>query len=189
MTEPTLRQKKSDRTRAAILDAARALFAERGYEATTVRDIAAAAAIDPAMVIRYFGSKDELFARAAPIDLALPPLTGVPAHAIGEALMRRFIEVWETGPSARGMVALMRTAATSESAVEKAHAVFGRQVLPAVAAIGDPRDAPRRAGLVASQLLGLAFTRYVLALPPVVALSSEELVAAVAPTIQRYITG
>ena len=67
---------KSDRTRAHILEAARLLFAEHGYEGASIRDVAARASIDPAMVIRYFHSKDELFARAAVVDLQLPALSG-----------------------------------------------------------------------------------------------------------------
>src|SRR4051812_7837944 len=89
-TTPAAPPRKSDRTRSAILDAARRQFAERGYDATTVRDIAAEADIDPALVIRYFGSKDDLFVLAAHLELKLPPLDQVPRAAIGEALVRRF---------------------------------------------------------------------------------------------------
>ena len=77
------RLKKSDRTRAAIIDAARRLFAEAGYDRTSIRDIAAVAGADPALVIRYFGSKDQLFAQAAEITLRLPDLSAVPAAEIG----------------------------------------------------------------------------------------------------------
>ena len=91
--------RKSERTRATILKAAQALFAELGYERTTVRDIAARAAIDPAMVVRYFGSKDALFARATAIDLKLPDLTKITPAQFGDRLIRHFLEVWE-GPRA-----------------------------------------------------------------------------------------
>ena len=75
---------KSERTRAAILKAAQELFAEFGYDRTTVRDVAARAAIDAAMVMRYFGSKDELFARATVVDLKLPDLSKITPPQFGE---------------------------------------------------------------------------------------------------------
>src|SRR5687768_10823778 len=95
--------KKSDRTRAAILEAARTLFAERGYESTTVREIASAANADPALVIRYFGSKEELFVRATEFELRLPDVAALKAGNEGEALVRHFFEIWEKGPSATSM--------------------------------------------------------------------------------------
>ncbi|WP_246678394.1 MULTISPECIES: hypothetical protein [unclassified Mesorhizobium] len=67
--------------------------------------------------------------------------------------------------------------------------VFATQVRPVAAPFGDPSDAGRRAGLVASQLLGLATCRYLLRLPPVVALSHEEIIRDVGPVLQRYATG
>ena len=75
MTDRPAKTAKSQRTKAAILKAAQQLFADQGYERATVRDIAARAAIDPAMVIRYFGSKEGLFAQATAFDLKLPDLT------------------------------------------------------------------------------------------------------------------
>ena len=101
MTDSTEKPAKSDRTRAAILAAAQELFAEQGYERTTVRDIAARAAIDPAMVIRYFGSKDGLFARAASSTCALPDLGSVERASWG----RRWC-----GTSSRSGKARRRTA-------------------------------------------------------------------------------
>src|ERR1044072_4094864 len=84
---------KSGRTRTAILEVAREQFGKLGFERTTVRDIAAGAAIDPAMVMRYFGSKDELFARATEIDLHLPDLAKVLPHQFGDTLIRHFLDV------------------------------------------------------------------------------------------------
>jgi AcrR family transcriptional regulator len=97
--------RKSDRTRAAILNAAQKLFAEHGHERTTVRDIAAKASVDPALVIRYFGSKDELFVRAAAFDLKVPDLDKIKRLQIGETLMRRFLEL---GEGFTGMTVLLR---------------------------------------------------------------------------------
>lgn len=178
--------KKSDRTRAAILVAARQLFAKQGYERTTVRDVAERAHIDPAMVIRYFGSKDGLFARAASIDLELPSPEAVDPNDIGQRLIEHFLEIWEGAGSKQGMAVLLRSAASNSFAAGKMREAFLAQVMPFIAAVGDRASAPRRAGLVSSQLLGLAVCRYVLRLPPVVALSRQEIIAALGPTLQRY---
>lgn len=178
--------KKSDRTRAAILVAARQLFAKQGYERTTVRDVAERARIDPAMVIRYFGSKDGLFARAASIDLELPSPEALDPNDIGRSLTEHFLEIWEGDRSKQGMAVLLRSAASNTFAAGKMREAFLGQVMPFIAAVGDRASAPRRAGLVSSQLLGLAVCRYVLKLPPVVALTREEIIAALGPTLQRY---
>jgi len=187
--ETSRKPSKSDRTRADILAAAQELFASLGYESTTIRDIAAKASIDPAMVIRYFGSKDELFARAASIKLRLPSVTAVGRDKIGEALARHFLDIWEGAESAKGMAIMLRSATSNEFAAEKMREVFARQVGPAIADLGSRATAAQRAGLVSSQLLGLALCRYVLKLPPVVAMSGDEIVAQVGPTLQRYATG
>ncbi|MGE3990573.1 TetR family transcriptional regulator [Pseudorhodoplanes sp.] len=179
---------KSDRTRAAILNAAREVFSERGYDAATIRTIAAQASIDPAMVIRYFGTKDELFARAAAIDLALPDLRSVDTTKIGETLIRHFLTIWEDA-GGHGMAIMLRSAASNDFAAQKVREVFAAQVGATIAAVGKRDTAERRAGLVASQLLGLALCRYVLRIPPVVAMSREDIVAQIGPTLQRYATG
>jgi AcrR family transcriptional regulator len=180
--------RKSERTRDAILKAAQALFAELGYERTTVRDIAARAAIDPAMVIRYFGSKDALFARATVFDLRLPDLSRTEPAQLGEALIRHFLEVWE-GLGNGSLTILLRAAASNEEAAEKTRAIFAGQVLPMLARVADRAELPVRAGLISSQLLGLALCRYVLKVPPVVAMPPERIVANVGPVLQGYITG
>ncbi len=179
------RQTKSDRTRAAILAAAEALFAARGYERTTVRDIAAGAGIDPSMVIRYFGSKDELFARVAEPDLRIPDLRSVERAEIGETLVRHFLDLWE-GES--GLAILLRSAASNEQAATKLRETFKAQVMPALARAGGKAGAAERAGLVASQMLGLALCRYVLKLPPMVSMSRDAIVKQIGKTLQRYAT-
>jgi AcrR family transcriptional regulator len=181
--------RKSERTRASILQAARTLFAERGYDGTTVRDVAACAGVDPALVIRYFGNKEELFVRAAEFELQLPDIAAMKGGRQGEVLVRHFFEIWERGPSATAMTILLRSAITNEAAAEKMRAMFTQQVLPAVARNGPRGTAPMRAGLVATQLLGMALCRYVLKIPGVVMAEPEELVAALAPTIQSYLSG
>jgi hypothetical protein len=87
------------------------------------------------------------------------------------------------------MLTLLRSAVTDDAITNRARQLFADQVMPAVLRIGDPADAPRRAGLVATQILGLALCRYVLRFPPVVALTVDQLIAQVSPTIQRYLAG
>ena len=189
MADPRPPLRKSERTRAAIADAARALFAAHGFERTTVRDVAERAGIDPAMVIRYFGSKDQLFAEVAQFDLRLPDPALLAPGAIGEALVGHFLGVWEEPGGEAGLPVLLRSAASNAFAAAKLRELFAAQVLPAVARAGPPATAAARAGLVATQLLGFAFCRYVLRLPPVVALPREAIVRALGATIQRYATG
>jgi AcrR family transcriptional regulator len=177
--------RRSDATRAAILAAARGRFAADGYERATIRAIAADAAIDPAMVMRYFGSKDKLFAAAADFDLRLPDASAAPPHAAGTALVRHFLDRWESDDT---FIALLRAGATNDAARERMHAVFAGQVLPMVAAVAPDRPA-ERAALLGSQVLGLALARYVLRLPPIAAMPADELVGWLGPVAQAYLTG
>jgi hypothetical protein len=101
-------------------------------------------------------------------------------------MVEHFLEIWEGADSKQGMVVLLRSAASNSYAAAKMREAFLSQVMPFITAIGEPASASRRAGLVASQLLGLAVCRYVLKLPPVVTLSRAEIVAALGPTLQRY---
>ncbi|MFD4462263.1 TetR family transcriptional regulator [Nocardia sp. NPDC058480] len=179
--------RRSDATKAAILDAARARFAADGYAKATIRAIAADAEIDPSMVMRYFGSKDGLFAAAAQIDLDLPDLRTADPNTMGELLIRRFLEIWE-GSDNTALLILLRSSITDESVAARFREIFADQVLPAVLRFGTPADAPRRAALIVTQLLGLALCRYVLRLPPVVALTPDQIVRDIAPTLQRYLT-
>jgi AcrR family transcriptional regulator len=176
--------KKADLTKAAILAAARERFAESGYEAATIRAIAADANIDPSMVMRYFGNKDQLFAAAAEFDLRFPDLSEVPPSELGHALVGHFLARWEDDDA---LVVLLRSSTTNAEAALRMKDIFAAQLMPAIAKFV-PDDAPRRAGLIATQVLGMALCRFVLRLPPVVAMSPEELVEWLGPTLQRYAT-
>ncbi|WP_040810822.1 TetR/AcrR family transcriptional regulator [Nocardia concava] len=180
--------RRSDATRAAILAAARHRFAEDGYRKATIRAIAADAGIDPSMVMRYYGNKDGLFDAALDIDLELPDLGAAEPDSLGELVAGRFLQLWEQQPTSDILLTLMRSALTDEMVVERTQRIFAQQLMPAVLRFGDPSDAPHRAGLIATQILGLALCRYVLRLPPVVALTQEQIVADIGPTIQRYLT-
>jgi AcrR family transcriptional regulator len=189
MTDKPRKPRRSDLTRVSILDGARALFVERGYDGTTIRDIAKRATIDPSMVMRYFGSKEELFAAATNFDLKLPDLSAVARDQIGTALARHFLEIWEGERGNGGFPILLRSAASNEYAASKMREVFGAQVMPMIAKVGRRATAGKRAGLVAVQILGLALCRYVLKIPPVADMSAEDVVKHVGPAIQRHIDG
>jgi AcrR family transcriptional regulator len=176
--------KRSDRTRAAILRAARERFAAQGYDRTTIRGVAADADIDPSMVMRYFGNKARLFDAALAIDLRLPDLTAVPAEDLPRVLVRHFLDRWESDPSDDALLVLLRSAVTNEYAATRTHEVFAAQVAPALAAVLGRELAARRAGLVSTQLLGLALTRYLLCLPAVTALSADEIEQGLTPAIR-----
>jgi AcrR family transcriptional regulator len=177
-------EKKSDRTRAAILAAARERFGTDGYERATIRAIAADAAIDPAMVMRYYGSKDKLFAAAAEFDVRLPDFTDVPPQRLGEAMARHLIERWEADDTLR---VLLRTAVTNEVAAERMREVFAGQLAPTLRKLALDEPAVR-AGLAATQALGFALCRYILGFAPIVTMSAEDAVAWLGPTLTRYLT-
>jgi AcrR family transcriptional regulator len=186
MDEEEPRGRRSDATRAAILAAARERFAADGYDRATIRAIAADAVIDPAMVMRYYGSKEQLFAAAAHLELRLPDPRSMPPDEMGARMVAHFLERWEADDT---LTALLRAGVTNEAAAERLRSVFASQVAPAVGAVvAEPSQVPVRSGLVASQILGLALTRYVLKLPPVAAMSRDEVVDWVGPTVQRYLT-
>lgn len=169
--------RRSEDTRAAILDAARRRFAADGYDRATIRAVAGDAGIDPSMVMRYYGSKEGLFAAAADVDLRLPDVTDLPRDRIGEELVRHFVSRWDDD---RTLIVLLRAGVTHDGAAARLRTIFTDQV---IALTGDPT----RGALVASQILGIALCRYVLELPPMVALDAGTLAANVGPAIQRYV--
>ncbi|KUN55586.1 TetR family transcriptional regulator [Streptomyces canus] len=183
-TKTSTTDRRSDRTKAAILRAARERFAAQGYERTTIRAVASDAGIDASMVMRYFGNKAQLFDATLAIDLRLPDLTGIPADEVAEALVRHFLERWEGDPADDALLVLLRSAVTNEQAAARMHEIFAAQVNPALAAALPPELAARRAGLVSAQLLGLGLTRYLLRLPAVTTLTPDEIESGLAPAIQ-----
>jgi AcrR family transcriptional regulator len=163
------------------------MFAARGYEATTIRAVAAQAGVDPSMVMRYFRSKAGLFTAAVTMDLQVAELDSVPAGRRGEALVRHFISRWEDPVRDDEMVALLRTAVTSETVAGQLQAVLGQLITEPIAALGDEQAAERGA-FIAAQLLGVALCRYILRFEPLASMPRDDLVAAVAPSVQRYLT-
>jgi AcrR family transcriptional regulator len=195
MARRTGRRPGNPDTRESILAAAREAFAERGFEAASIRGIATSAGVDPALVHHYFGTKEQLFKACMnfPIDPAdvLPQVLAGGPEEIGERVVRLFLRIWDSPAGAAG-VALMRSAVSNEWTArllrEFVTTQLLRHVLPKLTAT-NPAEAPLRASLVASQMAGLAMVRYVLKLEPLASAPHDVVVAAVAPNVQRYVTG
>jgi AcrR family transcriptional regulator len=179
-------------TRAEILEAARASFAELGYDRTTVRGVAARAGVDPALVHRFYGSKDDLLAAALTVALnpgeRIPELMEGDATGLGERVVRYFLSVWEESPSREVLIGMLRSAATNERAATQLREFFGREVLGRIAAQLGHEDAELRATLAGSQLLGLAMARYIIRFDPLASADPQTIAATIAPTLQRYLT-
>jgi AcrR family transcriptional regulator len=181
-------------TRRSILDAARTAFAERGFDKASIRAIATAAKVDPALVHHYFGTKEKLFLASmdSPIDPAevVPKALAGPREEAGERLVRTVLSVWDSPAGAAG-VALMRSAMSNEWTARLMREFVVTQVLRrAVAELGlEGEDVPLRTALVATQMAGLVVVRYVLKVEPVASTDPETLVRAVGPNVQRYLMG
>lgn len=182
MQEPE-KLKKSDRTRQSILIAAGKLFAQNGFDRTTVRDIAAEARADPALVVRYFGGKEALFVQSTDFTLGLDALPPVAESDLGLTLAGHFLDVWE-GERARGLPVLLRSASSNELAAGRMREVFGHQVAPFLRKYLPADQVPARAAMISSLILGVALGRYILKLPPLVALPRSELVLMLGQTLQ-----
>ncbi|MEU8622477.1 TetR family transcriptional regulator [Streptomyces sp. NPDC048623] len=178
--------------RERILAAARELFAEKGYDKTSVRGIAKAAGVDPALVHHYYGTKDEVFAAAIEVSfeptVAVPAILGGPREAIGERLARFFIGVWENPASRAPLLAVVRSALTHEAAAKVLRSFVLRRLLERIAGELDVPDPKFRAELAASHMIGIAILRYVIQVEPLASADPEAIVAQVAPTLQRYLT-
>ena len=176
---------------ARIVAAARAEFAENGWAGTTIRAVARAADVDPALVYHYFGSKEGL------LDAATDPPAkwlesvaatwATPRADLGRQLVRNVLAAWtddEIGPTLR---ATLLTAAHEPRTREKLRMVVERSLIGQSTLGGDEADRLRRSGLIASQLIGLAMLRYVWRIEPIASMSDDEVLAAIAPNVQRYV--
>lgn len=194
MARRTGRRPGNPDTRESILTAARAAFAERGFDNASIRSIAGAARVDPALVHHYFGTKDQLFLAVmnSPIDPRdlLPQALAGGRDEFGERMVRLFLGVWDSPAGAAG-IALLRSAVSSDWGARLMREFVSSLVLRrALAHVDlDPAEAPLRGSLVATQLSGLAMIRYIVRLEPLASADPETIVMAVGPTIQRYITG
>ncbi len=183
-------------TRASIVDAARADFADQGYDATSMRGVARRAGVDPALVHHYFGGKAQLFAvvmdiPADPALIVAVVLDG-PRAEVGERLVRAFLELWDSPPGRERFEALVRSAVSHEAAARVlreflTHEVFGRLVTSLASGDTGRAELELRAGLAASQMVGMGMMRYIVEFPAVVDASHDDLVRELGPALQRYL--
>ncbi|TDW28748.1 TetR family transcriptional regulator [Cryobacterium psychrophilum] len=190
---PSGRRAGESGTRDAILDAASDRFAERGYDGASIRAIAAVAGVDPALIRHFFVDKDGLFAATIKDRTAIPKRLGAAlagdSLGLGSRVADAYFRLWEEPETQTILLALVRSSTTSDRTA--------RMLLEVIAAhIPDDQDLGtvaderiHRVALAASHLLGTAIARYVIKLPPLVALAHDDLVTEIAPTIQRYLTG
>jgi AcrR family transcriptional regulator len=179
-------------TRGAVLEAARARFAAHGYAGTRLRDVAADADVDVALVSYFFGSKDGLFAAAMelPINPAqlVEQLVAEGSDGLGERLARTMLARLDaTGGGA--FVGMVRSAATNEQAAALLRGFVEREVLGRLVRAVDAPNPELRAALVGSQVVGLIMARYVVRVQPIADADPETLATAIGPTLQRYLTG
>ena len=180
-------------TREAILGAARRAFAEHGYQHATIRGVADLAGVDPALVHHYFGTKQELFVAAVqlpvnPVEQLMAVLDEDPGHA-GRRMVETFLSVWDHAATQNPLLALIRSAVGDEHAAAMLREFITEEVLGQIAHRLGSADARLRATLVGSQIIGLAMARYIVKVEPLASAPPTQVVAAVGPTLQRYLTG
>jgi AcrR family transcriptional regulator len=193
VSSPRGRRPGGPDTRGQILDSARESFARRGFSGTTIRGVATAAGVDPALVHHYFGSKDDLFLAA--LEIQVDPRAVVPAvladglDGAAERLLRLFLSVWDDPDTRLPLVALVRSSLGEEGPGDLLREAMLRLVFAPLREVLPPDEGERRAQMVATQMLGLIVGRYLLRLEPLASMTGEEIVAWVAPTLQRYLDG
>jgi AcrR family transcriptional regulator len=180
-------------TRDAIAAAAQRRFAEVGYERATIRAIAEDAGVDPALVLHFFGSKQRLFlsVMALPFDpeeVMAEILAGGRSEA-GVRLAGFAVQTLENARSRRVLTGILRAAASEPQAARIVREQFAERIVGAITEGLGVADARLRASLISSQMVGLIMARYVIRVEPLASLGPEELIAALAPNLQRYLTG
>jgi AcrR family transcriptional regulator len=191
----TGRRKGSPDTKDAIVNAARDAFAERGFDGASIRGIATSAGVDPALVYHYFATKEELFLEVvgAPTDPSVVISEAVvgPIDEMGERIVRMFIKVWGDPALGPALAALVRSGLAHEWSARMLREFATSQILRRITSRLDvpPDEAKLRASLVASQMLGLGVTRYLLKIEPLASASVDRVAALVGPTVQHYLTG
>ena len=180
-------------TREAILAAARGQFSERGYDRTSLRSIAAEAGVDPALVTHFFGSKQRLFVEVVEFPFGpaemLPRVLGGDPETVGIRLAELIVGMLENPEARARITGVVRAAASEPEAARMVRELLMREVWAPAAALLGVGDAELRMNLVGSQIVGLVMARYIVGAQPLASLSREELVGAIGPTLQRYLTG
>jgi AcrR family transcriptional regulator len=189
----TGRRPGSGDTREAIAEAARRRFAELGYERTTIRAIASEAGVDPALVVHFFGSKQKLFLSVMTLpfepEKVMPEILAGRRSQVGLRLARFAVGQLEDPRARATITGILRAAASEPEAASMVRDLVAGRIVGSIAEGLGVADAPVRATLVASQIVGLVMARYVVRVEPLASLDSEALIAAIAPNLQRYLTG
>jgi AcrR family transcriptional regulator len=179
-------------TRDEILRAARRRFADDGYDRATFRRIAADAGVDPALVVQFFGSKQDLFAAATVPPVTLAELSAAPtanSSASPGLRLARLLMLWLEDDGARqALLARIRSASSEPAAAAIVRKMIGGQLIEFARAMdGDRPDV--RASLLATQFLGVVFARFVVAVEPLASMSGDEIADWLGPTFDLYLTG
>jgi AcrR family transcriptional regulator len=177
---------RSQPTRNRILDAARLIFGRDGYDHATIRGIAAEANINPAMVMRYYRNKETLFAAVTNFKMNLSAYADVPKSRLGEALVRRILENWESPETGASRRAVLLTAMSNDAARVKFIGQFESQYVELLKPFGPSKQLANVTALIGSQVVGLLVARYVLRVPEIASLSHEYLIREVGRTLQGY---
>ncbi|WP_040795662.1 TetR/AcrR family transcriptional regulator [Nocardia higoensis] len=187
------RRRGQSGAREAILDAARTRFAENGFDKTSIRSIATAAAVDPALVHHYFGTKQQLFAAAVelPVDpeTVLTLVDSVPVDELGESIVRAVTAIWDSPAGPAAVAAVRSLLAGGDPALVRAFILEIVLERVRVRIATDADDGRARVALAASQMVGIIVARKIVGVEPLASMPLDELVAAVGPTVQRYFTG
>lgn len=176
-------------TRAEILSAARDLFAEKGYDGTSVRAIARSAGVDPALVHHFFGNKESVFVAAMrfPVNPAevIPQIMDSAPDRIGEAMVRVFLAAWGDPERRAPVVAMLRSAMTNDQAATMMREFVASELFGRAARMKD--ISPLRINAAVGQMVGVVLLRYVLEVEPIASATEDELIELLAPTLQRYL--
>lgn len=184
LKKPPLR---SQPTRDRILEAAKLIFGRDGYDHATIRAIAAEADINPAMVMRYYGNKDTLFAAVTNFQPDVSALAKVPRTRLGETIVRRMLDTWENPQTGPGRRAMLLSALSNETARIKFSSQFMDVYVKMLSPESPSRNSEMAIALIASQVIGLLVTRYIMPNSSVASLSREEVIREVGRTLQNYI--
>ena len=188
----TGRRSGATQTRDQIAAAARAQFAEVGFERATFRSIAAAAGVDPALIVHFYGSKEALFREVmqlpASVSAALAAIAEVPREDLGRRFAELVLRVLEDPATRPIVLGRIRCASSHPIAAELVRETVTRDLARLTAAIGADRP-DERAVLVGAHLVGIALARYVVLVEPLASLPVPAVVDLVAPTFQGYLAG
>jgi AcrR family transcriptional regulator len=192
-SRPRGRRPGATDTREEILAAARERFAGHGYDRTRIRDVAADAGVDPALVHYFFKTKDGLFAAAMQLPIrpseVLGPLVAQGVPGLGERVARRLLSVWDDPSNRIALLAIVQGASAHPGAANALREFITREIVGRIAGAIEADRPLLRANFFASQVVGLLAARYVVGVEPLASLPADEVVPIVAPTLQRYLDG